>query len=45
MLTLRLGLFQMQQNRAKELAEAIQRQKNSCDEVWLTTLGYYPSLD
>ncbi len=45
MLTLRLGLFQMQPQRAKELAEAIKRQKKSCDEVWLTTLGYYPPLD
>ena len=45
MLTLRLALFQMQPKRAKELADAIVRQKGSCDEVWLTTLGYYPPLD
>lgn len=45
MLTLRLGMFQMQPERAQELADAIVRQKGSCDEVWLTTLGYYPSLE
>lgn len=45
MLTYRLGLFQMEPQRAQELADAIARQKGGCDEVWLTTLGYYPSLD
>jgi ABC-type phosphate transport system ATPase subunit len=35
----------MEPQRAQELADAIARQKGGCDEVWLTTLGYYPSLD
>lgn len=45
MLTLRLALPQTDPKNAKALVEAIKRQKGSCDNVWLTTIGYYPSLE
>ena len=45
MITFRLGLFQMDEKRARDLVEAIKRQKGCCDTVWLTTMGYYPSLE
>ncbi len=44
MITFRLGLHQLNENRAKELVEAINRNPGSCDTVWLTSIGYYPSL-
>lgn len=45
MITLRLGMHQLNEERTKELIEAIKRQPGSCDTVWLTTMGYYPSLE
>jgi hypothetical protein len=45
MITYRLSLWQQDEQQAKDLAEAIVRQKGSCDKVWLTTIGYYPSLE
>lgn len=43
--TIRLGLYQLEPERAKELAEAVVRQNHSCDTVWLAAIGYYPTLD
>ena len=45
MLTLRLGLFQCEEKRAEELARAVVKQKNRCDTVWISTLGYYPTIE
>ena len=44
MITYRLGLFQYEEERARELTEAIKRNPGSCDTVWFTTMGYYPPL-
>ncbi len=45
MITYRLGLFQREPERARELVEAINRHPGSCDTVWLTSIGYYPSIE
>lgn len=45
MAVFRLGLFQLNTDRTAELIEAIKRQPGSCDKVWLTTMGYYPTLE
>ena len=45
MITFRLGMFQNDVERARELCEAIKRQPGSCDVVWLCAMGYYPVLD
>lgn len=45
MITYRLGLYQAEPKRAQELVDAIKRHPGSCDTVWLTTMGYYPSLE
>ena len=44
MLEFRLAFYQMEEARAKELAEAICRHPGCCDGVWLTSMGYYPPL-
>jgi hypothetical protein len=44
MITYRLGLYQYEEKRARELADAIKRNPGCCDEVWFTTMGYYPPL-
>ena len=44
MITYRLGLFQYEEERARELVEAIKRNPGSCETVWFTTMGYYPPL-
>lgn len=45
MITLRLGAYQQSVEQATALVEALKRHKGSCDTVWLTTIGYYPSVD
>ena len=44
MITYRLAFYQAEPDRARELIEAIKRHPGSCDTVWLTSMGYYPSL-
>ena len=44
MLTFRLGLYQKEEKYARELVEAIKRNKGCCDTVWLCTMGYYPTV-
>ena len=44
MIVFRLGLFQAEEERARELAEAIARNPGCCDSVWLCTMGYYPPI-
>ena len=39
MIVFRLGLFQAEEERARELAEAIARNPGCCDSVWLCTMG------
>lgn len=45
MLTMRLGVPHMNAEIANQYIEAIKRQKNSMDHVWITTMGMYPSLE
>lgn len=45
MITYRLGFYQAEPRRAEELIRAIKRHPGCCDTVWLTTMGYYPSLE
>ncbi|MBQ8309494.1 MAG: hypothetical protein IJX80_00595 [Clostridia bacterium] len=45
MLTFRLGFHQATPERAQELIDAIKRQPDSCDTVWLTSMGYYPPYE
>lgn len=45
MITYRLGIYHQDIKNAKDFAEAIKRQKGSCDTVWLITDHYFPSLE
>ena len=45
MITLRLGERHVETEYAKELAEAIVRQKKSCDIVWFSTLYGFPPIE
>lgn len=45
MITFRLALFQAQERYARELVEEIKKHPGCCDTVWLTAMGYYPSLE
>lgn len=45
MITYRLGIYHQDTKNAKDFAEAIKRQKGSCDTVWLITDHYFPSLE
>lgn len=45
MITYRLGFYQTETARAHELIEAIKCHPGCCDTVWLTSMGYYPSLE
>jgi len=45
MITMRLGTPQMDAEISKQYVEAILRNKNSMDHVWITTMGMYPSLE
>lgn len=45
MITYRLGLYQCEPERARELVEAIKRHPGCCDTVWLTSMGYYPPIE
>jgi len=45
MISYRLGFYQAEPRRAEELIRAIKRHPGCCDTVWLTAMGYYPSLE
>lgn len=45
MITYRLGIYHQDLKNARDFAEAVKRQKGSCDTVWLITDHYFPSLE
>ena len=45
MITYRLGIYHQDLKNAKDLADAIKRQKGSCDTVWLITDHHFPAIE
>ena len=45
MITYRLGIYHQNEKAARELTDAIKRQKGSCDTLWLITDHHFPTIE